>query len=83
MSYRQQINLSEPVLDWDKVVHKNVRSDDGQAVGNIVAVDSGFIIVTSQGGMGRYRIPKSFVEKYDGAEVFLKVPIIALDGFKV
>lgn len=79
----QQINLPEPVLDWDKVVHKNVSSDDDQAVGNIVAVDSGFIVVTSQGGTGRYRIPKSFVERYDGAEVILKVPRIALDGFKV
>ncbi len=71
-----------PVLDWDKVVHKNVRSDDNQGVGNIVAVDGGFIIVTSQGGMGIYCIPKSFVEKHDGAEVFLKLHRIALDGFK-
>ncbi len=75
--------MSEPVLDWDKVVHKNVRSDDNQAVGNIAAVDDGFIMVISQGGMGRYRIPKSFVEKYGGAEVFLKLPRIALDGFKM
>lgn len=48
-----------------------------------MAVDDGFIIVTSHGGMNRYRIPKSFVEKYNGAEVFLKLPRIALDGFKM
>jgi hypothetical protein len=28
-----------PVLDWDRIVHKNVRSKDGQDAGNIDAVD--------------------------------------------
>lgn len=75
--------MPEPVHDWDKVVHKNVRCEDNQSVGNIVAVDSEHIIVTSQGGMDRYRIPKSFVESYNGAEVIVKLPRIALGGFKV
>jgi len=75
--------MSEPIHDWDKIVHKNVRCEDNQPVGNIVAVNNDHIIVTSQGGMSRYRIPKSFVDKYDGdAEVILKLPRIALDGFK-
>jgi hypothetical protein len=64
------------------VVHKNVRSKDNQSVVNIVAVNNDHIIVTSEGGMSSYRIPKSFVEKYDGAEVILKLFRIALGGFK-
>ncbi len=74
--------MTEPVYDWDKVVHKNVRCEDNQAVGNIVAVNNNHIIVTSQGGMSRFRIPKSFIEKYNGAEVIVKLPKIALDAFK-
>jgi sugar lactone lactonase YvrE len=76
-------SMPEPIHNWDKVVHKNVRCEDNQSVGNIVAVNNDHIIVTSEGGMGRYRIPKSFVERYNGAEVFLKFPKIALGGFKV
>ncbi len=57
-----------PVHDWDKVVHKNISCEDNQSVGNIVAVDRDHVVVTSQGGMSRYRIPKSFVESYDGAD---------------
>jgi hypothetical protein len=76
--------MPEPVVyDWDKVIHKNVRCEDNQSVGNIVAVNNYHIIVTSQGGMSRYRIPKSFVESYNGAEVILKLPRIALGGFKI
>ncbi len=51
--------MTEPVHDWDKVVHKNVRCEDNQSVGNIVAVDSEHIIVTSQGGMSRIIIATS------------------------
>lgn len=75
--------MPEPVPNLDKAIHKNVRANDDQPVGNIVAVDKDHIIVTSQGGISRYRIPKSFVERYDGAEVFLKLPRIALGGFKI
>jgi hypothetical protein len=68
--------------NWNKVVHKNVRCEDNQSIGNIMAVNTDHIIVTSEGGMSRYRIPTSFVEKYDGAEVHLMLPRIALGGFK-
>ena len=30
------ISMSEPaVLDWDRIIHKNVRSSDGQDAGNV------------------------------------------------
>lgn len=75
--------MPEPAVhNWDKVIHKNVRRENNQSVGNIVAVETDHIIVTSQGGMSSYRIPKSFVE-HNGAEVIVKLPRIALDGFKM
>jgi hypothetical protein len=34
------ISMSEPaVLDWDRIVHKNVRSSDAQDAGNVDAID--------------------------------------------
>jgi hypothetical protein len=33
--------MTEPVvLDWDSIVHKNVRSKDGQDAGNVDATDA-------------------------------------------
>ena len=53
--------MSEVILDWDRVVHKNVRTNDNAAVGNIVAVYNNSIIVMSQGARDEYSIPKSRV----------------------
>jgi hypothetical protein len=82
----QSSNTSEtesPVLDWDKIVHKNVRTNDNQAVGSIVAVGSDSIVITSQGARHEYSVPKSSVESYNGAEVFLNFPAGHLERFKV
>jgi hypothetical protein len=79
-------NISEtepPVLDWDIIVHKNVRTKEYQAVGTIVAVDNNSIVVTSQGSRDEYSIPKSEVESFNGAEVFLKFTAMQLRRFKV
>ncbi len=71
------------VLNWDNIVHRNVRTEDNEPIGTVVAVTGGSLVVTSIGGRDEYYIPKSFVEKYDGAEVFLKFPRISVDGFKI
>ncbi len=74
--------MSEPaVLDWDRIVHKNVRSWDGQ--GNIDAVDADTIVIISEGARGEYNIPKSQVDGYNGAEVFLKLSLGELQNYKV
>jgi hypothetical protein len=39
----------------------------------MVVVSNDHIIVTSDGEMSRYRIPKSFIERYNGDEVILKL----------
>jgi hypothetical protein len=75
--------MSEVILDWDRVVHKNVRTNDNAAVGNIVAVNNKSIIVTSQGARDEYIIPKSMVEAFNGAEVFLNIHYGQLRKFKV
>ena len=76
--------MSEPpVLDWDRIVHKNVRSKDKEDAGNVAAVDADLITILSEGARYEYKIPKSEVEGFDGAEVFLKLTIAELKKYKV
>lgn len=76
--------MSEPpVLDWDRIVHKNVRSKDRADVGNVDAVDADSVVIITEGARGEYKIPKAEVEAFDGAEVFLKSTISELQKFKV
>lgn len=76
--------VPEPaVLDWDRIVHKNVRSKDRADVGNVDAVDEDSLVIITEGARGEYKIPKSEVEAFDGAEVFLKSTISELRKFKV
>jgi hypothetical protein len=75
--------MSEAVLDWDRVVHKNVRAKNFQAVGTVIAVDDNSVIVTSQGSRDEYIIPKSYVEAFNGAEVFLDLLAGQLRRYKV
>jgi len=76
--------MSEPpVLDWDRIVHKNVRSKDGGDVGNVDAVDADSITIITEGARGEYKMPKSEVESFDGAEVRLKSTLAELKKYKV
>ena len=76
--------MSEPaVLDWDRIVHKNVRSSDGQDAGNIDAVDADSIVIITEGARGDYKISKTQVEGFNGAEVFLKLTLGELQNYKV
>jgi hypothetical protein len=64
-------------------VHKNVRSKDRADVGNVDALDGDSIVIITEGARGEYRLPKTEVEKFDGAEVFLKSNMTELKKYKV
>ena len=74
----------EPViLNWDRIVHKNVRSKDMQDVGNVIAI-LGDEITILQGTKREYQVPKSHVEGFNGSEVFLDLPLNdVLKSYKV
>ena len=72
-----------PVLNWDSIVHKNVRSKDGQDAGNVDAIEEDTVIITSEGDRKEYNLPKSQIEGYNGAEVFLKITFGELEQYKV
>ena len=61
-----------PVLDWRNVIHKSVRTKDRIALGNVAAEDGDSITVSGPRSKF-YKIPKSLVETYDGAEVRLSL----------
>ena len=59
----------DAVVDWESIIHKNVRSKDGQDAGNVDAVEGNTVVITSEGDRKEYNLPKSQVAGYDGAEV--------------
>ena len=83
MHYFNMPEEDSPVLDWDRIVHKNVRSRDGQDAGNVDAVDADSVVIITEGARKEYKLPKSEVDGFNGAEVFLKLSIAELEKFKV
>jgi hypothetical protein len=76
--------MSEPaVLDWDRIVHKNVRSSDGQDAGNVDAIIGDSVVIITEGARKEYKISKSDIQAYNGAEVFLKLTIEGLEKYRV
>jgi hypothetical protein len=66
--------LSEPIPNWEAIVHKGVRTGDGVELGNVVEVDSQKFI-TIQGVMHEkeFTLPHTVVNNFDGAEVKLNI----------
>ena len=73
----------DAVINWDSIIHKNVRSKDGQDAGNVDAIEGDTVVITSEGDREEYNLPKSEVEGYNGAEVFLKITFGELKKYKV
>ena len=73
----------DAVVNWDAIVHKNVRSKDGQDAGNVDAIEGNTVVITSEGDRQEYNVPKSEIEGYNGAEVSLKIPFGELKKYKV
>jgi hypothetical protein len=72
-------------FDWDEISksRKGVRTSDNKACGIVVAsVDDYIWIVDGAFNVKKYRIPKSKVKFYNGAELFLKIPAILLQQYE-
>jgi hypothetical protein len=70
------------VANWESVIHKIVRSNEGNLIGNVDAVDENSILVSSEGGRTRYKIPKHIVQGFDGHVVSLNIQKTKLERFK-
>ncbi|HEU4445557.1 MAG TPA: hypothetical protein VFR94_12870 [Nitrososphaeraceae archaeon] len=59
-----------------------MRSNEGNLIGNVDALDENSILVSSEGGRTRYKIPKHIVQGFDGHEVSLNIQKTKLERFK-
>src|SRR5919112_1515408 len=75
----------DAVVNWDRIIHKNVRTLDNQGMGKVTAVpnDEDTIIISSQSGGEQYKIPRSFVSGFNGAEVLLNETAYKIASYKV
>jgi hypothetical protein len=73
----------DAVVNWDAIIHKNVRSKDGQGAGNLDAIEGNTVVITSEGDRQEYNVPKSEIDGFNGAEVSLKIPFGELKKYKV
>jgi hypothetical protein len=75
--------MSDPVIQrWERVMHKNVRSNDRIDIGNVIS-ESGDTFTVMQGASREYNIPKSAVEGFDGSELYLSIPYSEVLKYKV
>ena len=80
---RMQTELSEPaVLDWESVIHKGIRTKDGEPLGYIAAEDEECIYVLSS-RFREYRIPKSRVIEFDGSVVLIDLEFERIGRYKI
>ncbi|HLN35849.1 MAG TPA: hypothetical protein VK250_11290 [Nitrososphaeraceae archaeon] len=56
------------IHDLERMVHKNVRTKDGNDLGNVIAIEGSNITVQ---GRKILKIPSQFIDLYNGSEVFL------------
>jgi hypothetical protein len=74
----------DAVINWDSIIiHKNVRSKDGQDAGNVDAIEEDAVVITSEGDRQEYNVPKSEIEGYNGAEASLKITFGELNKYEV
>lgn len=71
-----------PVLNWERVIHKNARTREGEPVGYIAAEDSESIIILA-GGFREYSVPKSHVAEFDGSQVYLDFAVRELEQYRI
>jgi hypothetical protein len=74
---------SDVLRNWNKIIHKNVRSKDMDGVVNVVAINEDSISITTQGSQHIYKIPKSHIEGYNGAEVFLDLSAADMSTYDI
>ena len=68
------------VFNLDRLVHKGVRTKDGNDLGNVIATNEAYITVQ---GSRIYKLPIQFIDLYNGSEVFLNISTDELPKYKI
>ena len=64
--------MTEAILNWDRIIHKGVRSSDYEDMGNVIGIDKDSL--TLMMGRHEFKINKTAVQGFNGSEVFLNIP---------
>jgi hypothetical protein len=62
--------MSEPVLDWNKIVHTNVLTSDKHNAGSVIATINDKITVGSEAEKRQYELPKPVLKDLVGVKYF-------------
>ena len=73
--------MPEVTHNWDRLVLTGVRSSDNEDMGNIIAIDKDSLFLMT--GRHVFKIPKSFVQGYNGGEVPLNVPAVEVSKLEL
>jgi hypothetical protein len=72
-------------FDWAEISKskKGVRTSDGKACGVVVSsAGDEIFVVDGAVNIKKYRIPKSKVKYYNGAELFLRIPYYLIKEYE-
>jgi hypothetical protein len=73
--------MSEAVVNWEAIVHKNARTSDRGDAGTVIEIEEDTITL-ERGPTAEYVIPKSKVEGFDGSEVALAISFKELAQYR-
>lgn len=81
---RESDTKGGPIENWDRIIHKNVRTSDGEGYGKVIAIpDNENAIIISLGSSEQYRLDKANVSGFNGAEVMLDVTAAEMESYRV
>ena len=68
------MTMSDLNINWDEIIEKEALGIGDYDLGKILAVEAGHVI-TKKGTVDKdkFSLPKDFVERYDGYEVWFKI----------
>ena len=69
------------IQNWDRLVLKGVRSSDNDDMGNVIAIEKESLFLMT--GRHVFKIPKSFVQGFNGSEVSLNVPAVEVSRLEL
>lgn len=73
--------MSDAVVNWESIIHKNARTNDRADAGNVIEVETDTITL-ERGPTAEYVIPKSKVEGFNGSEVALNLSLKELGQYR-
>jgi RNase P/RNase MRP subunit p29 len=73
--------MSDNIVNWEAIVHKNARTTDRGDAGNVIEIEENTITL-ERGPTTEFVIPKDKVEGFDGSEVILSIRYNELGQYK-